>query len=186
MLTRAALVSVFLLACGGSSQADPSQADAALSAAPEVSPADAADAAPQAPAAGASVEQGHTVFQRHCSTCHGPDGQGDGPVADVLDPRPTDLTGPRPEHLRGRPGGRRAAIADGIAGTSMQGYTGVLSAEELEAVYAYVHSLRHGSGGGGMGPGMGSGAGPGHGSGAGPCGSGQQGADCPGGDTTAP
>ena len=34
---------------------------------------------------------GETLYQANCSTCHGPDGAGDGPAAASLDPRPAPI-----------------------------------------------------------------------------------------------
>ncbi|MCC7180507.1 MAG: cytochrome c [Acidobacteria bacterium] len=42
-----------------------------------------------------SVEQrasGRTLYMEHCASCHGTSGRGDGPAADSLRARPTDLT----------------------------------------------------------------------------------------------
>jgi mono/diheme cytochrome c family protein len=38
-----------------------------------------------------SIEQGRLLYQQHCSSCHGPTGGGDGPLADSLDPPPANL-----------------------------------------------------------------------------------------------
>jgi mono/diheme cytochrome c family protein len=38
-------------------------------------------------------DPGRLEFENQCSVCHGPDGKGNGPLADVLKVRPTDLTG---------------------------------------------------------------------------------------------
>ncbi|HEY8715830.1 MAG TPA: cytochrome c [Candidatus Acidoferrum sp.] len=35
---------------------------------------------------------GKLTFEKHCAACHGETGKGDGPVAKVLKPSPTDLT----------------------------------------------------------------------------------------------
>ena len=40
----------------------------------------------------AVLGQGKSDFQWHCTTCHGPDGKGDGPMAKMLIKRPADLT----------------------------------------------------------------------------------------------
>ncbi len=47
------------------------------------------------------VLTGKTDYLLHCASCHGTDGRGDGPVADLLKQRPTDLT-----RLSERNGGR--------------------------------------------------------------------------------
>lgn len=126
---------VFVLACGGPEAAPPV----------EPSPASVQAAAPVT-----REQRGVAVFTTHCATCHGPEGRGDGPTAAALDPAPQDLHLARPAHLRGIP--RRTIIEDGLPGTPMIGWKAVLSPEDLDAVYAYVHSMRHGPGGGaGMG-----------------------------------
>jgi mono/diheme cytochrome c family protein len=38
-----------------------------------------------------SIEQGRLLYQQHCSSCHGPSGGGDGPLAGSLDPPPANL-----------------------------------------------------------------------------------------------
>jgi hypothetical protein len=38
-----------------------------------------------------SKHSGYPAYARYCSACHGADGRGDGPVANVLRPRPPDL-----------------------------------------------------------------------------------------------
>jgi len=87
---------------------------------------------------------GAALFQRHCSVCHGPEGRGDGLIAHALDPKPVDLTGPRPEHKRGQPGGRRLVIENGSPGSAMPPWKDALSEAELAAVLRHVHQLRWG------------------------------------------
>jgi mono/diheme cytochrome c family protein len=36
---------------------------------------------------------GAVLYERHCASCHGPEGRGDGPVAAALRTAPSDLTG---------------------------------------------------------------------------------------------
>ena len=52
--------------------------------------------APQNPTAAdaASLSRGKTLFNLHCSLCHGSAGKGDGPVAKSLVRKPADLSGP--------------------------------------------------------------------------------------------
>jgi putative copper export protein/mono/diheme cytochrome c family protein len=39
----------------------------------------------------ASIASGAALYRAHCTACHGPRGAGDGPAAQALDPRPSDL-----------------------------------------------------------------------------------------------
>lgn len=38
-----------------------------------------------------AIEAGDVIFQTNCATCHGPEGRGDGPAAEGLDPKPATL-----------------------------------------------------------------------------------------------
>ncbi len=40
----------------------------------------------------ATVSSGETLFQSYCTSCHGPDGKGGGPVSEYLKLPPADLT----------------------------------------------------------------------------------------------
>jgi mono/diheme cytochrome c family protein len=51
------------------------------------------DLEPQAGAASeAKRAAGRDLYLTHCASCHGPSGRGDGPAADSMRRRPTDLT----------------------------------------------------------------------------------------------
>lgn len=45
-----------------------------------------------APVAMPEADEGAQFYAENCTSCHGASGQGDGPLADGLSPRPTDLT----------------------------------------------------------------------------------------------
>src|SRR6476661_7381401 len=47
---------------------------------------------PAAPSGAATAPPGKAVYDAHCSECHGSTGQGDGPAAPFLTPRPLDFT----------------------------------------------------------------------------------------------
>jgi high-affinity iron transporter len=131
MTLRVALFAGLFTACGG-----------AGTAAPVAAQSDPVTATPVATQAVATARTGAEVFAAHCAVCHGDDGRGNGPGAAGLEPPPQDLVGPRAAHLRGIP--RRLIIEEGRPGTAMVGWKGVLSDADLEAVYGYVHGLKHG------------------------------------------
>ncbi len=89
----------------------------------------------------ASIERG--LYRRYCATCHGITGDGAGPAALVMDPYPRDfrrgvfvytstIAGAKParEDLR-------RAIARGLPGSAMPGYSH-LSSEEIDSLVEYV------------------------------------------------
>ncbi len=91
---------------------------------------------------------GARVYQRHCAACHGISGDGAGPVAQVMNPRPRDYRkgvfkfmstpyGSKP--LRGD---LVRTIRVGIRGTSMPSFD-LLPETELQAVVDYVLALTH-------------------------------------------
>jgi len=41
---------------------------------------------------GVQISSGKDLFMRHCASCHGEKGEGDGPAAEALKNPPTDLT----------------------------------------------------------------------------------------------
>ncbi|MFQ5666208.1 MAG: c-type cytochrome [Candidatus Binatia bacterium] len=43
-------------------------------------------------AQGGDAAQGKATYQKHCASCHGKTGKGDGPAAGVLNPKPRDHT----------------------------------------------------------------------------------------------
>jgi mono/diheme cytochrome c family protein len=92
------------------------------------------------------VAKGKVLFAARCVRCHGPDGDGNGPEAARLDPRPRDL---RQGHykLRSTEAGTPPLDSDlertilrGIPGTAMQGNP--LSAQQLKELVAFVKTLR--------------------------------------------
>jgi cytochrome c len=92
----------------------------------------------------ASVERGRQLFERHgCTECHGRQGQGDGPIANSLNPRPRDF--------RDAGAFRYGASIDELASTIAAGIRvddrrvmpayGHLSAGDRNSLAAYVRSL---------------------------------------------
>jgi mono/diheme cytochrome c family protein len=94
------------------------------------------------------LSHGARVYQRNCQQCHGASGDGAGPAAAFLTPRPRDYrrgifkftstpygSKPRPEDLR-------RTIERGVVGTSMPSFR-LLPKRDLDAVLAYVLALTH-------------------------------------------
>ena len=100
----------------------------------------------------ASLAQGAAIYLRRCSFCHGLLGDGNGPAADFLDPRPRDFTLgtfkfrttqsgelPRDEDLF-------RTVSRGLSGTAMQAFDSDLiknglSENERWAVIDYIKSF---------------------------------------------
>lgn len=62
----------------------------------------------------ATVEElGAAWYERYCSSCHGPEGRGDGPAAAALEPPPSDLTHIAARHEGRFPAGEVIATIDG-------------------------------------------------------------------------
>lgn len=87
---------------------------------------------------------GYTLYRRHCLHCHGVTGDGAGPTADFLFPRPRDYrkgifkmtsttTGAKPTR-----DDLRKTIRQGFAGTSMPAFDALMAPEEIEQVIDYV------------------------------------------------
>ena len=88
----AALAAAALLAgCGDSQKSNapppPAPAPAPPTAAPAPTPPPAATGVPSGNLRG-NAANGAKLYVQYCASCHGPKGDGDGPVASTLNPRP--------------------------------------------------------------------------------------------------
>jgi mono/diheme cytochrome c family protein len=84
------------------------------------------------------------LFQIHCQTCHGPEGRGDGPLAQGLNPAPRDLT-VRPYKQGCGPGAIVHTLQNGVPGSAMPTFSEILTEDELWSLSRYVRSLQGGS-----------------------------------------
>lgn len=88
--------------------------------------------------ADAGVE-GAKIFHTNCETCHGPEGHGDGPAGQALDPKPKNLaelqTVVSDDYLFWR-------IVEGKPGTSMVAWKGILDEEQIWQVVAFIRTLK--------------------------------------------
>lgn len=91
---------------------------------------------------------GANVFQQRCVGCHGETGDGAGPAAEFLDPRPRDYRQGKFKFISTPRGGkpRRAdlerIIRRGAKGTSMPAFP-FMSEEDMDAVIDYVTALSY-------------------------------------------
>lgn len=86
-----------------------------------------------------SVGKGKIAYENACVSCHGKKGQGDGPAAQYLDPKP------KPLHINGQlplpDGVVHWVITNGIDGTPMASLQDALTVEERWHVINYLHAM---------------------------------------------
>src|SRR5215207_1910350 len=86
-----------------------------------------------------AAEEGARVFNTNCATCHGPQGHGDGPAGQSLDPRPRNLaelqTAAGDDFLFWR-------IREGKPGTSMVAWKGILTDEQIWQAVSFIRTLK--------------------------------------------
>jgi mono/diheme cytochrome c family protein len=86
-----------------------------------------------------AAEEGEKIFRTSCETCHGPQGHGDGPAGDSLDPKPKNLAELQKiaadDYLLWR-------ISAGKAGTSMVAWKGILTEEQIWQVISFIRTLQ--------------------------------------------
>ncbi|MDB5341196.1 MAG: cytochrome c [Planctomycetaceae bacterium] len=96
--------------------------------------------------AGWQLVEGRNLYMRHCLHCHGVSGDGNGPTAPYLNPRPRDYR--RGEFkftstavgVKARRDDIHLVLQNGIPGTSMPSFA-LLKANELTALVEYVRWL---------------------------------------------
>jgi len=85
-----------------------------------------------APAPGQTRESGAAVYDRACATCHGPEGKGTALA--------TSLMGTL-EHGDTRDA-LRTIVRDGVPGTAMVAFAGILSDDQIDRVVQHLIALR--------------------------------------------
>jgi mono/diheme cytochrome c family protein len=97
-------------------------------------------------AAGDALDNQRGLYRRHCVTCHGISGDGDGPGAAVLVPYPRDFRNGVFKYTSTAAGAKptrddlRRTMHRGNAGTAMPSFA-ILSEPEIEALIEYVQYL---------------------------------------------
>ena len=92
------------------------------------------------PLTDASFKRGEMIYQRHCLSCHGPVGDGQGPAAAFLYPPPLNFTTLRRMGIKGGATGGMLyyQIMNGITGTAMPAFRNELESEKIWDVGNYV------------------------------------------------
>ena len=93
------------------------------------------------------ISQGKRIYKQYCWPCHGLHGEGNGPVADTLNPRPRDFTQAHFK-IRSTSYGKLPTDADlfrtisrGIPGTAMPSWKHRLTEEDRWAVLHYLKTF---------------------------------------------
>jgi cytochrome c6 len=86
--------------------------------------------------------KGKIVFEKHCLSCHGPDGKGSGPMGSLLTPPAADYTS---DSSKAKSDAELLhTIQEGRPGTAMRSFKKWLSKQEMRDVLAYVRLLSRG------------------------------------------
>lgn len=128
------MVSVLVLAgCGGSQNSSGANEDASLA------PVPSEYAGLTNPLGAETAAEGAEVFRTNCEMCHGPQGRGDGPAGQSLDPKPKDLA-----QLQMQAGDDFLfwRISEGKPGTSMVAFKGILSEEQIWQTVSFIRTLK--------------------------------------------
>lgn len=124
-----AIGAVILAACGGS--AEPAAAT--------LEPVPAEFAGKTNPLGADAATEGAKVFKTNCEACHGPEGHGDGPAGEALDPKPKNLGALQQtagdDYIFWR-------VNTGKPGTSMAAWQGILTEEQIWQVVAFIRTLK--------------------------------------------
>lgn len=95
----------------------------------------------------AQEHPGKAVYDKWCAQCHGVNGDGNGPAAGYMLPRPRDFTQALYQ-IRTTPSGSlptdadiRRIIDEGMPGTAMPGWANRLTSAERDALVAYVKTF---------------------------------------------
>jgi mono/diheme cytochrome c family protein len=86
-----------------------------------------------------AAAQGARVFHTSCEPCHGPQGHGDGPAGQGLDPKPRNLAvvqaAANDDFLFWR-------INEGKPGTAMVPWKGILTDDQIWQVISFIRTLK--------------------------------------------
>jgi cytochrome c oxidase cbb3-type subunit 3 len=95
---------------------------------------------PEEIAADPLLVRGREIYLERCVNCHGPTGEGDGPLAKSLTPPPRNLAkdpwkyGEKPEQVL-------TVLANGVKDAQMPGWAGTYDPGDLKAIAAYAYQI---------------------------------------------
>ena len=87
----------------------------------------------------ASVAAGQATYAQYCAACHGEGGEGDGPGAAALDPKPADF---HADHVQGLSDGALFyTITHGREGTAMVAWESIISEKQRWEVVNFLRTF---------------------------------------------
>ena len=127
------VVGVLLLTACGGDESSTSDTNATLA------PVPAEYAGLTNPLGAEAASDGAEVFRTNCEMCHGPQGHGDGPAGQSLDPKPRNLA-----NIQAAAGDDFLfwRIREGKPGTSMVAWKGILSDEQIWQTVSFIRTLK--------------------------------------------
>jgi mono/diheme cytochrome c family protein len=128
------MVFLLLTACGGNANATSNPVENAT-----LAPVPAEYAGLSNPLGLDAAAAGADVFRTNCETCHGPQGHGDGPAGQSLEPHPRNLA-----ELQAKAGDDYLfwRIREGKPGTSMLAWKGILTDEQIWQAVSFIRTLK--------------------------------------------
>ena len=107
-------------------------------------PEEAAAVPNPVPVSDASMAAGQATYTQYCAVCHGPEGEGDGPGAAALEPKPANFHDAHVQELSD--GALFHVITHGREGTAMVAWESILSEEQRWEVVNYLRTFGGGHG----------------------------------------
>jgi mono/diheme cytochrome c family protein len=90
---------------------------------------------------------GQRIFAKHCATCHGPDGRGNGPAAPSMSPSPRDFTLGEFKYKSTASGTAPTeadlirTVKNGLHASAMPYFSDILNDDEIRAVVQHIRTL---------------------------------------------